>query len=69
MAATIDTDLGDAGDSSEEVAEQGLDAFLQDKVYVVTGKGNRKFTLLPRLLSRERVLNMVGRTFQKRLGR
>ena len=62
-------ELGDVGASCEEVAEQGLDAFLQNKVYVVTGKGNKKFTLLPRILSRARVLNMVGDTFRKRLGK
>ncbi len=68
-AANITADFGDVGDSPEEVAEQGLDAYLQDKAYVVTGKGNKKFAWLPRLLSRERVLNMAGNSFRKRLGR
>jgi len=48
---------------------QGLDAYLQDKAYVVTGKGKKKFTFLPRLLSRQRVLNMVGSSFRKWLGK
>ena len=68
-APNISADLGDAGDSPEDVAEQGLNAFLHDKAYVVTGKGNKKFALLPRLLPRERVLNMAGNSFRKRLGR
>ena len=41
----------------------------KDKTALVTGKGNKKFTLLPRILSRARVLNMVGDTFRKRLGK
>jgi hypothetical protein len=42
---------------------------LQDQAYVITGKGNKKFAMLPRLLSRERVLKMVGTSFGKRLGK
>ncbi len=60
---------GDVGIPPEEVAVDGLDAFLKDKVYVVTGKGNGKFAMLPRFLPRARVIKMVGDTFRKRLGK
>ena len=66
-ASHISEDLGDPCASSTEVAEQGLDAFLKQKAYVIPGKGNGKFALLPRLLSRNRVLNLVGNTFGKRI--
>ena len=70
VAATkLSTNLGHGGDAPTAVADEGLDAFLRDKSYVVTGKGNKKFTWLPRLLSRDRVLNMVGHNFRKRLGK
>ena len=68
-AANLKTGSGAAGDSAESVAEEGLDAYLQGKSYVVPGQGNKKFTWLPRLLSRERVLNMVGQNFGKRIGK
>ncbi len=68
-AVNINVDLGGAGTPAEEVAEQGLDAFLNGKVYVVTGKGNNIFTILPRLLTRKRVLNLIGNNFRKQLGR
>ena len=68
-AATVGADLGDGGDSPEQVAEQGLDAYLRDKAYVITGEGNKKYALLPRFLSRQRLLNLAGRSFRRRLGR
>lgn len=60
---------GAQGDSSDMVAKEGLDAFLQDRVYVVTGKGNRKFALLPRFLSRGRAIRMAGDAFRKRVAK
>ena len=68
-ATTISTDLDDVGDSPEQVAQQGLDAYLQDKASVITGTGNKKYALLPRFLSRQRLLNLAGRSFRRRLGR
>jgi short-subunit dehydrogenase len=68
-APNLSASTGSDGDSSEDVAEESLDAYLQDQAYVITGKGNKKFALLPRLLSRERVLNMVGKNFGKRIGK
>ena len=68
-ATTVGTDRGDVGDSPEQVAEQGLDAYLRDKAYVITGEGNKKYALLPRFLSRQRLLNLAGRSFRRRLGR
>ena len=68
-APDISNGASGGGDSCEDVAEQGLEAYLQDQAYVITGKGNKKFALLPRLLSRERVLSMVGKNFGKRIGK
>ena len=62
-------EAGKQGDSSESVAKEGLDAFLEDQVYVVTGKGNRKFALLPRLLSRRKALKIAGDAFRKRVAK
>ena len=60
---------GQAGMSSEEVAIEGLDAFLENKVYKVAGKKNRKFAFLPRFLSRGRALKMAGDSFRKRVAK
>ena len=60
---------GQAGMSSEEVAIEGLDAFLENKVYKVAGKQNRKFAFLPRFLSRGRALKMAGDSFRKRVAK
>jgi hypothetical protein len=56
-----------AGDSSESVAVEGLNAFLQNKSYVITGKANKKFAWLPRILPRDKIVKMAGDTFKKRL--
>jgi hypothetical protein len=47
------------------VSQETLDAFLQNKHYIVPGKGNSKFAFLPRILSRARVLKLTGDTFKK----
>ena len=60
---------GQAGMSGEEVAIEGLDAFLENRVYKVTGKENKKFALLPRFLSRDRALKMAGNAFRKRVAK
>jgi len=60
---------GKAGMTSEAVAVEGLDAFVEGEIYKITGKENRKFALLPRLLSRARVLKMAGDTFRKRVAK
>jgi hypothetical protein len=60
---------GQAGMSGEEVAIEGLDAFLENRVYKVTGKENKKFALLPRFLSRDRALKMAGDAFRKRVAK
>ena len=54
------------GQSCEEVAREGLDAFLGDQVTAVTGSRNRRMMFLPRILSRKRMLNMVGSMFRQR---
>lgn len=60
---------GKAGMTSEAVAVEGLDAFLEGEIYKIAGKENRKFALLPRLLSRAKVLKMAGDTFRKRVAK
>ena len=54
------------GQTCEEVAIEGLDAFLRDKVCVITGRSNRMTMFLPRILSRKRSLKMVGDIFRRR---
>ena len=39
--------------------------FLQNKHYIVPGKGNAKFAFLPRILSRAKVLKFTGDAFKK----
>ncbi|HEX9922891.1 MAG TPA: SDR family oxidoreductase [Anaerolineae bacterium] len=56
-------------DTAEFVAETGLEAFLDGKLYVITGSKNKTVALLPRLLSRKRVLKIIGATWKKRIGR
>tara|TARA_B100001175_G_scaffold312381_1_gene318262 strand:- start:277 stop:1101 length:825 start_codon:yes stop_codon:yes gene_type:complete len=58
-------DEGHVGDSCDRVSKETLEAFLQNKHYVVPGKGNSKFAFLPRILSRARVLKITGDTFKK----
>ena len=53
------------GDTCERVSQETLDAFIQNKHYIVPGKGNSKFAFLPRILSRARVLKITGDTFKK----
>jgi short-subunit dehydrogenase len=60
---------GKAGMTSEAVAVEGLDAFLKGEIYKIAGKENRKFALLPRLLSRAKVLKIAGDTFRKRVAK
>lgn len=55
------------GDTPELVAEQGLNAFLKQKLYVITGN-NKMVGWLPRILSRKAVARMVGNLFGKRTG-
>ena len=55
-------------DTPEFVAETGLEAFLKGELYVITGSRNQRMALLPRLLSRKRVLKMVGDSWRKTIG-
>ena len=56
---------GQVGDTCERVSQETLEAFIQNKHYIVPGKGNSKFAFLPRILSRARVLKLTGDTFKK----
>jgi short-subunit dehydrogenase len=58
-------DASQVGDTCERVSQETLDAFIQNKHYIVPGKGNSKFAFLPRILSRARVLKITGDTFKK----
>lgn len=57
----------DSGETSEKVAIEGLDVFLQNKSYLLTGKSNKKMAIVPRFLSREKMLKMTGDGFSKRV--
>lgn len=56
-----------SGETSEEVAVEGLDVFLQNKSYVLTGKSNKKMAIVPRFVTREKMLKMAGDGFRKRV--
>lgn len=56
-----------SGETSEEVAIEGLDVFLQNKSYVLTGKSNKKMAIVPRFVTREKMLKMAGDGFRKRV--
>jgi short-subunit dehydrogenase len=60
-------DAAQSGETSEEVAVEGLDAFLQNKTYVITGKSNKKMAIVPRFLTRRKMLEMAGDGFRKRV--
>ena len=60
-------DAFDNMDTPEFVAETGLEAFLKGDLYVITGQSNKRIALLPRLLTRKRVLKIAGETWKKRL--
>lgn len=53
--------------SPDEVAKEGLDAFLAGKHYVVTGR--QFFIRAMKFLSRKRVVDMVANFWKKRLGK
>ena len=55
-------------DTPEFVAETGLEAFLKGDLYVITGRRNKRIAILPRILSRKRVLKIVGNAWKKQLG-
>jgi hypothetical protein len=57
----------DAGEPPEAVAKVGLDALLAGKCSVISGSGNQQMALLPRLLSRQRAVGLVGKAWKARL--
>jgi short-subunit dehydrogenase len=54
--------------SSEVVANQCLDAFLKNKLYVITGRSNKMMHAIGRHLSRKRMLNITGKMFANVVG-
>jgi len=55
-----------SGETSEEVAVEGLDVFLQNKSFVLTNKKKKKMGIVPRFLTRKKMLKKVGDGFRKR---
>ena len=51
--------------SAEDCSREALDAFLNGKIYTITGKNNRNLYSFSRLFSRKTLLNTVGRRFKK----
>lgn len=51
----------------EAVAEAGLNAYLQDKSYLVQGCKNYLTSLLPRILPRARVIKIVANMFKSKV--
>ena len=58
---------GMRADSPETVARQGLAAFRQGKNYKIVGTDNYLQSILPRLLPRKTVINIVAGMIEKRL--
>jgi short-subunit dehydrogenase len=54
-------------DTAESVAQAGLKAFLRKRTYLITGKGNGRMALLPRLLPRKSVVRTAGRMWKRTL--
>lgn len=54
--------------SAEAVAEECLNAFLKDKMYVITGRRNKIMHAIGRHLSRKRMLNLTGNMFKRVAG-
>lgn len=54
--------------SAETVANQCLDAFLKNKMYVITGGSNKIMQAIGRHLPRKTMLNITGKMFAKVTG-
>jgi short-subunit dehydrogenase len=54
--------------SAETVANRCLDAFLADKMYIITRRSNKTVHAMGRYLSRKRILNITGKMFGKVAG-
>lgn len=54
--------------SSEEVAEECLEAFMTQKIYHISGKHNRRQIALTRLFSRKKVTSLAGKQFKTLTG-
>jgi short-subunit dehydrogenase len=54
--------------SAEAVAHQCLEAFLKNKMYVITGRSNKVIHAIGRHLPRKRMLKIVGKMFGKVVG-
>ena len=66
--ASSEYDFQNNTDTPEFVAETGIQAFLDGKLAVITGRNNQIAGILPRFLPRRTVMNMVGNTFKQRIG-
>jgi len=54
--------------SAEIVADECLNAFLKDKMYIITGRNNKFMYAIGRHLPRKTMLNMLGNTFKRIAG-
>ncbi len=60
-----DSPASSTSDSPEAVAEEGIAAYEQGELVVITGRSNKIIGFLPRLLPRRRVVKMVGDRFKQ----
>jgi short-subunit dehydrogenase len=54
--------------SAETVANECLDAFLKDKMYLITGRSNKIMQAVGRHLPRKTMLNLAGNMFKRIAG-
>ena len=62
------SEAGTGMQTSHEVALECLEAFEKNKQYILCGGKNRLLHMLTKLMSRQRVLEMVGGMFKKVAG-
>ena len=54
--------------SAEDCAKEALQAFLNGKIYVITGRSNRMLYILSRFFTRKAMLAWAGKAFKKIAG-
>lgn len=67
MATANASTAGVSFATPEDVAEAGLTAFVKGKDYLVHGRANYLLSLLPRILFRATIINIVARMFKNRV--
>jgi uncharacterized protein len=69
MATANANTVGASFATPEEVAEAGLTAFEKGKDYLLRGRANYLVSLLPRILSRATITNIVAGMFKNKVRR